>query len=155
MDTSLLQLKAFYSEMGINTATDTINKRLVLQKVALLGQEMGVPLGYSYNWYVKGPYSPSLTADYYELDGSSTENEFQFNEEIKGKLKLLSEEIDSSKYTEIRHYWVEALASILFLIKKSYKKEEDALEFIKNKKTHLGQDLLSDAVSSLKKLGLI
>ena len=39
---------------------ETFDERLVSQKKVFLLQEMGVDIGYSYNWYVRGPYSPDL-----------------------------------------------------------------------------------------------
>ena len=35
--------------------------RLRLQKIVFLSRQLGHDLGYSYNWYARGPYSPSLT----------------------------------------------------------------------------------------------
>jgi len=37
--------------------------RLVLQKRVYLLQNFGFSMGYRYNWYVRGPYSPQLTED--------------------------------------------------------------------------------------------
>ena len=40
---------------------DEFNDRLRLQKIIFLARKLGYDLGYSYNWYARGPYSPSLT----------------------------------------------------------------------------------------------
>lgn len=48
-----------FQEMKIGK--ETFEKRLVCQKKIYLLQGLGTDLGYNYNWYVRGPYSPSLT----------------------------------------------------------------------------------------------
>ena len=42
----------------------------VIQKAIFLPREAGVDLGYQYNWYLMGPYSPGLAQDYFNLDHS-------------------------------------------------------------------------------------
>lgn len=43
--------------------------RLILQKTIYLMQAYGLNLGYSYSWYLRGPYSVGLSKDAYELSG--------------------------------------------------------------------------------------
>lgn len=43
------------------------NHRLILQKTIYLMQEFGLNIGYFYSWYIRGPYSPALTRDAYEV----------------------------------------------------------------------------------------
>lgn len=49
----------------LNALTDfdleEFNDRLRLQKIVFLARKLGYDLGFSYNWYARGPYSPSLT----------------------------------------------------------------------------------------------
>jgi len=40
--------------------------RLRAQKIIYLLQSSGVPLGYSYSWYLHGPYSRQLADDFFE-----------------------------------------------------------------------------------------
>ena len=40
---------------------ENFDDRLICQKKIYLLQSLGTDLGYTYNWYVRGPYSPSLT----------------------------------------------------------------------------------------------
>ncbi len=42
-------------------------RRLITQKTIYLLQAFGLYLGYSFNWYLRGPYSPGLTRDAYSL----------------------------------------------------------------------------------------
>jgi len=46
---------------------DGFDDRLTLQKRIYLLQLFGVDLRYRYNWYVRGPYCPTLTEDAFEL----------------------------------------------------------------------------------------
>jgi len=41
--------------------------RLIVQKTIYLMQAFGLNLGYFYNWYIHGPYSPSLAKDAFAL----------------------------------------------------------------------------------------
>lgn len=42
--------------------------RLLLQKRIFLLQMSGVDLGYRFSWYLRGPYSPTLTQDAFAID---------------------------------------------------------------------------------------
>lgn len=44
---------------------DSFDDRLILQKAVYLTQQAGIPLGYHYYWYLRGPYCRELTADAY------------------------------------------------------------------------------------------
>ena len=46
---------------------DSLDDRIIAQKKFYLLQEMGTGLGFSYNWYVHGPYSPELTKYIYDF----------------------------------------------------------------------------------------
>jgi hypothetical protein len=51
----------------------SFNSRLVLQKTVYLMEQFGLNIGYSFSWYLRGPYSPNLTRDTYELLKSYSE----------------------------------------------------------------------------------
>lgn len=44
------------------------NDRLILQKLTYLAREIGFDSGFSFNWYIRGPYSPSLARLLYNMD---------------------------------------------------------------------------------------
>lgn len=159
MDTNLQFLKKFYSELDVADDVGSIDQRLILQKVALLGQSFGVSLDYSYNWYVKGPYSPALTEDYYAMQGYSDDSiNFEFNEDVKNRLNRLSKIIhkyDNENSGSIMPKWVEALASLVFLIKKSYKTDEEALRVLETQKSHIDANMRQDALKVLRENQLI
>ena len=41
---------------ALGVSKDAFDDRLLTQKKVFLLQELGVNLGYAYNWYVRGPY---------------------------------------------------------------------------------------------------
>ncbi len=63
---SISKLLAVLQELGVRPSLATFSDRKRNQKLAYLIQEIaGVPLGYSFSWYIRGPYSPALTQDLY------------------------------------------------------------------------------------------
>lgn len=90
------------------------NARLILQKTVYLMEQFGLSTGYYFNWYLRGPYSPSLTRDAYIL--------------VKTYPELLPvkfvESSDEKRFCEFlafirpfsrNHVYLEELASIHFL----------------------------------------
>jgi len=57
---------ACFKELGINPKVDNFQSKLVMQKVTYLLDAMGVKTGYSFNLYIRGTYSPDLTAALYQ-----------------------------------------------------------------------------------------
>ena len=71
---------------------ETFQDRLKLQKHIYLLKAFGLDLGYNYNWYLFGPYSPTLTKDGFELvkdTSSSEEVKFQKPENEKRFMEYL------------------------------------------------------------------
>ncbi len=63
-------------QIGLKLALDALqhpldlsdfDRRLMLQKAIYLAQASGVDLGYTFQWYLRGPYSPGLTRDAFAL----------------------------------------------------------------------------------------
>ncbi|ADB57086.1 hypothetical protein [Archaeoglobus profundus] len=47
---------------------ETFEDRLKLQKIVYIAKHFGIDLGYEFNEYIRGPYSPDLADDYYSLN---------------------------------------------------------------------------------------
>jgi len=120
MDNQQIGLMLALKQLGMDLKIESFNDRLVLQKSVMLIQKAGVNLGYSYNWHLRGPYSPSLTSDAFAI--SPRKDEFQQelprwnldqpSAEKLGKLKPLfeiPEGEDTVPYLELR-------ASILYVL---------------------------------------
>lgn len=53
-----------------NASIDEFDDRLRLQKLGYLAQKMGSVGGFMFSWYIRGPYSPSLTKLLYDAEDS-------------------------------------------------------------------------------------
>src|SRR6266446_6722845 len=67
MDRQQISLQLTLDALGLPLRLDLFDDRMALQKTIYLCQQAGVHLGYRYNWYLRGPYSPDLTRDAFEL----------------------------------------------------------------------------------------
>lgn len=111
----LVALKAVLDELDVPLEIATVQDRLVVQKAIYLAQTM-VPLGYSYGWYLKGPYSPRLTRDYYEFSQASLEeNGVSLKTTVKNLLRPIKDLISQKPDGVILAHWLELLASIHYL----------------------------------------
>src|SRR5438876_1106010 len=65
------------AEIPLNVTT--FDDRLILQKAVYLLQCAGVRLGYRFRWYLRGPYSPDMTAGAFGIvgEGQSAQTELQ------------------------------------------------------------------------------
>lgn len=75
MDERQIGLALALKEAGVSSNMAGFDSRLILQKAVYLLEEAGIRLGYSYNWYLRGPYSPGLTRDLYDLKSNTTDVE--------------------------------------------------------------------------------
>jgi hypothetical protein len=143
MEIKLIVLDLYLKELGIEPSIETINDRMLLQKAVYIGQLSGVDLGYRYSWYLKGPYSPKLTEDYYKLaslpDSEKAESASRsLNEEVRLKLAsirpLLQPPGGAGAYDA---QWLEAVASWHYLRTVSKMTDKTAREQIEKSKPHL------------------
>ncbi len=91
--------------------------RLILQKTIYILKSFGIDLGYEYNWYRYGVYSPDLTSDGFDLmdiyqeipkinmEYKSKETQLQFN----SFLKFMNDKKSNADVLELSSsicYWV-------------------------------------------------
>jgi len=55
MNRRQIALKLVLDSLGIQLSMSSFDERLALQKTIYLAQQMGVPLGYQFSWYLRGP----------------------------------------------------------------------------------------------------
>ena len=124
MKTKLIALKLFLEELGIPSDIDTVDERKRVQKSIYLGQIAGVDLGYHFGWYLKGPYSPELTKDYYDLDEALTEGDHEYQkkdlkEQLKEKLQAIQPIVTPPGDVSLNQEdWLELLASVHYQFSK-------------------------------------
>lgn len=92
----------------------SFDHRLVFQKTIYLLQSFGLYLGYSFSWYIRGPYSPALTRKGYELVHKFEKSpnisfvEGSSEDRFRDFLDFLGEKKNDAN-------WLETLASLHFL----------------------------------------
>jgi len=127
---NLAKLKEMLEKSQSNMSIGTLRERKLLQKRVYFLQVLGIELGYHYNWYVYGPYSPALTCDIYDLNlkmtvapetvGSYNSNSHE-NTIINRFRKMFREYLENSDDSA---YWFELLASLHYMINAGYIKSK-------------------------------
>lgn len=114
----------------------SFDKRLELQKIIYLLQELGLNVGgYYFSWYKYGPYSQSLQEDAYR--SSPANGELVFTDYAKPIIEKLSNLImvKTEKYS--RASFLEAIASIRYLMKHYHFDETQVLHELTKRKPYL------------------
>ena len=141
MSNKLLALKLILDAMGVGTGIDDVDARKEKQKAIYLAKILGVDLGYSYGWYVRGPYSPSLANDYYELQSSQEDfTGHTLKKDIQTKMDNFQTNLLQSEHRPKNmenHDWLELLASWHYLKHVSRYDDERAQTTFEQKKAHL------------------
>lgn len=152
MDRRSAALKLVLDHLGTNDIS-TMDHRMEVQKAVYLAQTAGVPLGYSYGWYVRGPYSPSLTRDYFDLT-----DDVPAGMTLKGtaatRLNQVRDLMNDRVANLGRPAWLELVASIHYLIKQSGLSEQTARRKFSDYKPHLSMHYTS-GLAKLKAHGFI
>lgn len=160
MENKEIALKLTLDAIGESTNIATVNNRMRLQKAIYLSQQIGIPLGYTYSWYFKGPYSPSLTQDYYNLNSAlaakdEDTKDLALSPEVLKKAQETRRLLQKPPTVRAEIYeWYEALCSLHYLMKFSKKSFKQAKEFMSEQKPHL-DEIVDDAYAKLKDFKLV
>jgi uncharacterized protein YwgA len=159
MDGTQIRIKLFLESLGISSDVSTLQNRVCIQKAIYLAQQAGADLGYSYSWYVHGPYSPELTTDYFELDNNLSTGDEDYKkyklipslskplQRING-LFTVPQEVNLSQ-----DRWLELISSIIYW-GKTLGNEKITRERIKKEKSDLSI-YYPQATKMIKKYGLL
>ena len=106
-----------------NVSLDKFNDRLRLQKLGYLSQALGASGGFTFSWYLRGPYSSSLTRMLYRAEevgvlGKKMSLLKQEKGIIKNLKKLLKNELNDPRFLEL-------YASVWYLLPKRTVTKED------------------------------
>jgi len=138
-----LKLVRSFGQMNEEIDLCSLDTRVVLQKKVYFLQEFGCKLGYSFGWYLKGPYSTDLTRDAYQVKGLESmlgSADFGINlddvQEPAAKLKSFLTDIrqlvDENRAED---YWLELAGSLHFLkFKTNTSTKETAFEKLEHDK---------------------
>lgn len=108
--------------------------RLNIQKLTYILQSIGLDLGYTFSWYVKGPYSTELASDAFRYTESESNDDIGLTKSERNSI----EKLQSTFSDEIKDpNKLELYASLLFI------KKQNNLTFLERGK-------LADNLTSLK-----
>ncbi|APC69252.1 hypothetical protein [Ralstonia pseudosolanacearum] len=142
MDTKQLVLKRTLEAAGESLRVDTLDERLRLQKAIYLVQAAGADLGYRYSWYIRGPYSTSLTQDYFAVADLAKSGQDDDTRTLKpafvAKVKTASQVLKMPANIGLtRVQWYELLASLHYLAKFEQIPQANLANEIGKRKPHL------------------
>lgn len=109
---------------------DSFDARIICQKKIYLLQSLGTDLGYSYNWYVRGPYSPMLANYVYtniELLSNTNFDSYRISESAEENINRVNSLQEQKPNDFSLASWYELLASLLYIERNrnSWKIEND------------------------------
>ncbi|RZN34949.1 MAG: hypothetical protein EFT35_08865 [Methanophagales archaeon ANME-1-THS] len=131
--------------------------RLRMQKYVYLARFFGFDLGYEYNLYLRGPYSPALAEDYYRLKEKSERVDLSFFGNFDKFAKLVRGK---------DHRWLEIASTIHFIwennrnCRERYREPcKDLKAFVINRtsdmKSHVGRPFIEGVFEELEKAALL
>jgi hypothetical protein len=159
MEGRLIGLKLFLDALGVPFKIDKVEARKTIQKAVYLGQETGADMGYRFNWYRMGPYSPALTRDYFKLDEAIKAGvpvgDRRLHPALVDRLGSLAEVFKKPRgFSRSQADWLELLASLHFLRAVQHRTSEQARAVIHQEKAHL-EPALPLAEHALASAGLL
>jgi uncharacterized protein YwgA len=162
VDRQQISVKLAIEGLGLDFKIDGFADRLIVQKAIYLAQAAGVNLGYYYQWYLHGPYSPSLTRDEYAIDadistGLDESKGWKLDDSSSQRLKeiggLFTEPQRGKLATNL-----ELLASVHFLIGRrqvSGANTKQITETLKRFNKDFSEEDVEGALEELKTYGLL
>lgn len=164
MTQSQILLAKSLEAASMQLSVDSFDDRLILQKAVYLLQSAGIRMGYRFRWYLKGPYSPDMTADAFALAGAGTGGASELG---RWKLDDVSAAVASKLQTLLAHpeentadraKRLELLGSLLFLLNTRQATANDpgkAAEILQRNGKPFTTEQVSEAVLELKEYGFV
>ena len=158
MDRQQIGLKLALDALGRKLSLDDFAGRLSLQKTIYLVQSAGVHLGYTYGWYLRGPYSRDLTRDAFAVRAELTQGaedwkEWKLDPPSLSRLGRLREMFDAIP-TEAQARRLELLASVHFLLNTRQGRDDDVRglhQILVSNKKPFTESEVGEAIEELKR----
>ena len=126
--------------------------RIAVQKLTyILQYGFGDNLGYHFNWYVHGPYSPQLAKDFYKLEDTNNVSAIGYkSRETENRFEKFVQLIGEDKY-DIN--LLEIVASMIYVVQtEKIKDKSHILERVKELKPYFNDEEYSKALHFLIQL---
>lgn len=159
MKQAQISLKLFLDALDIPSEISTLADRKRVQKAVYIGQKAGVDLGYSYGWYLLGPYSPELTQDYFALNNDLINEDddytnYELNKSLSEKLYGIKDLMNIPERIHLsQEDWLELVASIVYKRNETMN-DTETKDFLMLKKSNL-MGYYEIALNCAKKYDLI
>lgn len=162
MDPQQIGLKLGLDAIGVPIRVASFPDRLILQKAVYLAQAAGVDLGYHYNWYLRGPYSPALTRDAFAIaaeigEGVDDSHGCNLDPVSTGRLGQLRELIERIPQQDLPAK-LELLASVRFLLRDPTTTDRvgvaDLQTILQRYGKQFSDDEIRDGIEELERHGL-
>lgn len=161
MDERQIGLALALKEAGVISDVSGFDSRLILQKAVYLLEEAGIRLGYSFNWYLRGPYSPSLTRDLYDLAANKEDVAGWVLDDQSKSAAIRLQSLFATPTNEdiaVKAKRLELLASLHYLARRRRLKVDDCeqatAQLAKNGK-HYSRDEVQNAIQELRRFELL
>ncbi len=131
MDRQQVLLAKTLEAAKVPLSVKSFNERLILQKSVYLLQAAGIHMGYRFRWYIRGPYSPDMTAGAFGIAnegeyGKTALQGWKLDDESAARARNLQSLLHRASETKAEQALrLELLASALFLFKTEQAKPSD------------------------------
>lgn len=121
---------------------DSFLSRLRLQKYVFIAEAYGIDLDWGYNMYIRGPYSPPLARDYYQLSEEHTFAELPIPDEFISLIMNKNER------------WLELAATLIAVKRKNHGiSDDEAIEQVLSIKSGTSKVALRRIMRELEESG--
>lgn len=134
--------------------------RFLMQKIASLSKDLGIPIGYVFTIYVKGPYSPELACDYYrnvdavtslKTDYKLSPNDINVVKRVKGIVLSEPRGVDDVRLQGVQ--FLESVSTAVHLMAPaSLVREDEVFSKMKELKPYLSDYLVVVGINKAKEL---
>jgi len=132
-------------EMEMKPDMKPFSTRLRIQKILYLLQELGLQTGWKFSWYIRGPYSPDLAHELFELQEKGTRDSKVQDDERKA-LEKFREKFGASPLSAQQ---LEAAAAVVYVAKSARLRSAALVAAVWKQKPYLPKPLIEEYVKKL------
>jgi hypothetical protein len=112
--TSYADVAVYLKNLGIDANLNTFAERVRVQKMVYMLKQFGADLGFGFTWYLRGPYSPSLTKTLFNPTSEDARSSRELNTIELKVVNDMRNFLGGDFYSADR---MELVASLIYLIK--------------------------------------